>query len=332
MINRRWRSWLQVAQIIITLGLIAILLRSVDWAALLPLLDKARWELVLLSIAVTLTIHLINVVRWRYLLQSRAIGYRRLLMCYGAGLFSNNFLPTGIGGDGVRAALLRRDLPLSRAIFSVGLDRIISLLALSALLVPGLWFGLPPGLQLQGWRAIVAPGEWSVALVATLLIVIAGGGAALIAWRQIPKLRRPVDHMLARLSGYIEELRQTSSQWYRLLLGGYMLSIISHVFLIAVHWMLFQALLLDVSPGAAIWLVLLAAVSSLLPITVNGLGLQESIYVVVLGHYGASAPAALGVGLLIRMLMLFCSLLGGMLVLGWQVQRPGSISNVEIPM
>jgi uncharacterized membrane protein YbhN (UPF0104 family) len=326
MIIRRWRSWLQGAQIIITIGLIAYLLRSVDWAALLPLLGKARWDLVLLSIGVTLAIHLINVVRWRYLLQGQAIGYGRLLVCYGAGLFSNNFLPTGIGGDGVRVALLRRDLPLSRAVFSVGLDRAISLFALSALLVPGLWFGLPPGFQLQGWRSFDDPSWWNAVPVATLLVI--GCGAGLLAWRKVPRLRHAIDSLPARFNDYAGKLCQMSSQWHRLLFGGYTISVVSHICLVAFHWLLFQALGLDVSPGAAIWLVLLASVSLLLPITVNGLGLQESIYVVVLGYYGASAPAALGVGLLIRMVMLVCSLLGGMLFLGWQIQRPESISNV----
>lgn len=325
---RRWRSWLQVAQFILTIGLIAFLLHSVDWAAFLPLLSRARWELVLLSIAVTVAIHLINVGRWRYFLRGQAMSYSRLLICYGAGLFSNNFLPTGIGGDGVRAALLQRDLPLSRAVFSVGFDRAISLLGLSALLVPAWWFGLPPRFHFPEWRSAVASDRWKAVLVVVLLIVVVGGSTALLAWRRFPLLRRAISSILTCASDYWGRVHRTFSQWYRLLAVGYLLSFLSHFSLVVVHWLLFWALGLEVSLDAAIWLVLLAAMSSLLPITVNGLGLQESIYVVVLGYYGASAPAALGVGLLIRMLMLICSLFGGVLFLGSQVQRPGRISNV----
>jgi uncharacterized protein (TIRG00374 family) len=325
---RRWRPWLQAAQFIITIGLIAVLLRSVDWAVLLPLLAKVRWELVLLSIAVTAAIHLLNVGRWYYFLRDQTISYGRLLICYGAGLFSNNFLPTGIGGDGVRVALLQRDLPLSRAVFSVGLDRAISLLGLSALLVPGWWFGLPPGFHFQGWRSPVIPGGWSVVFVVVLLVVVAGASITLLVWRRFPTLRSVIGRMLARVSDYLAILRRTFSKCYHLLPVGYLLSFISHLSLVVVHWLLFWALGLDVSLGAAIWLVLIAAVSLLLPITVNGLGLQESIYVVVLGYYGASTPAALGIGLLIRMLMLISSLFGGVLFLGWQVQRPRSMGNV----
>lgn len=328
MITRHWRSWLRAGQFLITIGLIVVLLHSVDWAALLPLLGKARWELVLVSIAVTVAIHLLNVGRWRYLLRDEVTSYGRLLTCYGAGLFSNNFLPTGIGGDGVRVALLQRDLPLSRAVFSVGLDRTISLLALSALLVPALWFGPPPGFQFPERKLLTAPARWNDVSVAALLIVIVGGSVAMLAWRRFSPLRHASSRLLARLGDSMRRLRKSSNTWRQLLFGGYVISVISHVCLIGTHWLLFQALRVDVSPIAAIWLVLIASVSLLLPITVNGLGLQESIYVVVLGYYGASAPAALGVGLLIRMVMLVCSLLGGVLFLGWQIQRPESISNV----
>jgi uncharacterized membrane protein YbhN (UPF0104 family) len=324
---RRWHSWLHVAQVIITIGLIAALLRSVDWAALLPLLGKTRWELVLLSIGVILAVHLINVTRWRYLLQNQAISYGRLLICYSAGLFSNNFLPTGIGGDGVRAALLRRNLPLSHAVFSVGIDRSIGLLALTALLIPGLWYGLPPGMELCRWPAIVASEHQGLLwLVVVSASVVAGLG--LVAWRVLPKVREGAESLLMRARRLVDGRRYLGGDWHRLILGSYMISVVSHGCLIGAHLLLFQSLHIQVPPNAAIWLVLFSAVSLLLPITVNGLGLQESIYVVVLGYYGVSAPAALGVGLLLRMMILLFSLLGGALVLSWQLQQPRSVSSV----
>jgi hypothetical protein len=45
------------------------------------------------------------------------------------------------------------------------------------------------------------------------------------------------------------------------------------------------------------------------------LGLQEGIYVLLMTRYGVPAPAALGVALLIRVQMVFFSLVGGLLSL-----------------
>src|SRR5262245_15094734 len=109
---RHWRSWLRMAQMVVTLSLIAWLFSQIEWSSLWSLLIHARWGLVTLSMALLIVNHMINVGRWQYLLEQRAVGFGTLLVLYGAGVFSNNFLPTGIGGDGVRVALLSRYVPL----------------------------------------------------------------------------------------------------------------------------------------------------------------------------------------------------------------------------
>src|SRR5215471_1110572 len=136
-------------QLIITVGLMAWLLSQVQWSSIQLLLTNARWHLFVFSVGALFINHLINVARCRYLLDQRQIGYTTLLSLYGAGLFSNNFLPTGIGGEGVRVALLNRHVPLGRAMFSVVLDRGIGLIALSALFAFGLLGGLPADLNLS---------------------------------------------------------------------------------------------------------------------------------------------------------------------------------------
>src|SRR5208283_4934305 len=99
------------------------------------LMTHAHWKLVLLSVALLLICHLINVSRWQYLMQQKSLLYMKLLAFYGIGLFSNNFLPTGIGGDGVRTILTSRYVSLPEAIIFVGLDRIIGLTTLGVVLI-----------------------------------------------------------------------------------------------------------------------------------------------------------------------------------------------------
>jgi len=80
-----------------------------------------------------------------------------------------------------------------------------------------------------------------------------------------------------------------------------------------------------VSPGAAIWLVLAGSLSMLLPISINSLGVLESVFIVVLAAYAVPAPTALAVALLARALSTLYSLAGGALSLrtgGWAVKEP----------
>jgi glycosyltransferase 2 family protein len=305
-IAKRWRLWLRSAQVAVTGGLIGWLLKQIDWAQIMPLFARLDWGWVVLSVVFVLISHLINVARWRYILHQRVVGYGELLMIYGAGLFSNNFLPTGVGGDGVRAGLLSRTISLAWAIVSVGADRGIALVALSAYVVPGLWLGLPLGHTLDQGRLFEGVASRSAALTALCL-----GAASLMSlalWR-LPKLRG----YLARLRG---DSLWTDINWGWILSGGFLFSIASHASLIVAYWLVFRSVHVIVPPGAALWLYLVGSISLLLPISVNGLGLQEGIAVALLANYQVPATDALGVALIIRGLIVLFSLLGGLLSLG----------------
>ena len=321
----QWRTWLRIAQIIGTIILIGLLLDEVRWADLRALATNLRWGFVAMSASLMLIGHLVSVARWQYLLQSPAADYGSLLALYGAGLFSSNFLPTGFGGDGVRISLLSRCVPLPQAIFSVALDRASGLLALSAPFVVGLWFGLPPGLQLGSSRLAMVLGAWKTLLTA-LLVVAEAGLLGLVAWRRLPRLRSLTLSAFTRFTSFGDAPQWTSKHWFRLLSGGYGFSVVSQLGVVAAHWAVIQALGIEVSPGVAIWLVLGGAISLLLPIAVNGLGLQENIYIMLLVHYRVPATAALGVALLVRILMVFFSLLGGLISLSWD---PRSLQSAD---
>jgi len=309
---KRSRNWLRTLQLLMTIGLIAWLLRQIEWPSIRLLLANARWSLVVLSIGGLCLSHLINVIRWRYLLDQRQIGFGPLLAIYGAGLFRNNFLPTGIGGDGVRAALLNRHVLLGRAIFSVVLDRGIGLIALSALFAFGLWGGLPPNLDfgishrlglVAGWNGL------TLAVVVPPALLVVG----LLAWHWLPAARARILGILARRTTAWDVPRWSIYQWLQRLAGAYLLSVGSHLCIAAAIWATLGAMRVDLPPVAAIWLVVISSMSLLLPIAVNGIGVVESVYVIVLASYGVAPSVGLSVALVVRAIALLVSLAGGIL-------------------
>jgi len=307
-----WGSWLRALQLLMTTGLMAWLLRQIEWPSIRLLLTTARWSLVVLSIGGLCLSHLINVIRWRYLLDQRQISFGTLLTIYGAGLFSNNFLPTGIGGDGVRAALLNRHVPLGRAMFSVVLDRGIGLIALSALFAFGLWGGLPPNLDFGISDRLSLLGGWNglaLAVVVPAALFVAG----LLAWHRLPAVRARILGALARRTIAWDVPQWNIHQWLQRLGGSYLLSVGSHLGTVAAIWATLVAMQVDVPPLAAIWLVAISSLSLLLPIAVNGIGVVESSYVIVLGSYGVAPSVGLSVALVVRVIALLVSLAGGIL-------------------
>lgn len=312
------RSLWRLGQLAVTVTLLIALLRSVDWATLSHLPALNGWGLAGTA-GLFLACHLLYVLRWQGLIRDAALRFDRLLVYYGAGLFANNFLPTGLGGDGVRAALLGRDISMGRAAFAVGLDRAIGLVSLTALFAIG-WIIQPlPGLTSD--RMTVGAAQVTVILLGLTVLAV---GAGVLAVRTSPRVRQRVSDARQRWATYRGAL--AARRWLSVLGVAYGLSVVSSLLLAVAHWLILGAFGLKLGFDAAVWLVLIGSLSLLLPIAINGLGVMESVYVLVLARYGVTAINALAVALSIRALMIGFSLLGGVLSLIWKprsVKEPG---------
>lgn len=292
--------WLQLG---IALGLVAWLVLKTPWAQVWALAPKLRWTLVAASTLLQMPIHLLNIRRWQLLVDQRRAGYKRLALMYGAGLFANNFLLTGIGGDAVRATLLSRRLPIAESVASVLLDRALGLVALILLVIPGTYYGLPGEI---GWDWLRNRRTLGLVLVGSFLL----GAAIWLAAR-------------TRRGDWIRDqgaklLRWARALWPKQLVPGFCFSLVSNSLLAGSIWLSLSAFRIPGKPGMAIWLTVLGSLGLLVPITVNGIGLQEGIYVVLLGAYGVSMATAVGVALLVRLQSLAIGLLGGAAFLSLQ--------------
>ena len=304
----RYRLWLRVLQIAGTFLLAGVLLTRIEWNEIAVLAADFQWAWLIFGCLLVGVSHLVNVGRWRYLLQFPAVSRLRLVTCYGAGLFSNSFLPTGVGGDAVRATMLSRDTGWTRAILSVGLDRSIGLMSFSVLFVIGIWLGVPPGGSINalfsGLRTALTVIPIGLTLAALVFVLM---------WQVWAGLRWYMLTLRARVSDYGQGW--TFRRWALIGGGAYLLAVLSSLLLVVVQYAMFEALNLVVPFSAAVWGMFFGSLSLLLPIALNGLGVMESVYVLVLGSYGLSATTALAAALLIRAMMLFYSLLGGLLTL-----------------
>jgi uncharacterized protein (TIRG00374 family) len=113
--SKRLRSHLQVLlgnkrlkfalRLTCTVVLFAILLRSVSWPLLLVKLRDADVGLLMVAVVVGLSGVIVSAYQWQSLLSAEHIhiDLRRLVDLYLVGIAFNHFLPTGMGGDVVKA-------------------------------------------------------------------------------------------------------------------------------------------------------------------------------------------------------------------------------------
>ena len=167
----RWRiAW----RLLSAVAIVAIGLTQIDLADVGDALADLFIPLAVLSWAILLAGQAISGLRWGVI--SERIGAHQsqgwYVRAYLRGAFYNAFLPTGIGGDALRIAVLRHDLGLKDATRSVVIDRASGLAAI--VLAAGACLPFTDYLDdLPGLR-------WALAAVA---LVAAVGTAAVLVQR-----------------------------------------------------------------------------------------------------------------------------------------------------
>jgi len=277
---------------LVPLGLIGGLLSRLDWMAIAPLLDQVHREYLMLSVLAFLLSQGMIAVRWWYLLrvQDISFGLGRLIWLVLIGAFASNFLPTIIGGDVIKMAVAAYGQPRRAVIVaSVIADRLFNLFSMV--------FWLPCAATLSNLFSLF----FGTGLMAS---AAPSGGSVWRAWR----------------TG-IDLAVRAGRAWFtspKIVLTAVALSWLSIGLSFFSFWMVTEALDLPLSFWQASGIAVLAYFAALVPISINGLGLLEGSLTVLLTAQGASWEQGAIAALLMRLVIVTVSLLGGVRLLGWR--------------
>ena len=106
------KKWLKfVLRLAITLLLFAFLFKSISWPTVLAALTHIHRGLILVGLVMCLSGIVLSAYQWRTLLHGENIpsDLADLISLYMVGIAFNHFLPTGMGGDAVKAFHVGRD-------------------------------------------------------------------------------------------------------------------------------------------------------------------------------------------------------------------------------
>lgn len=308
-------------RILISLALLAILLKTVDAGETVAVLRGTDPGLFLVALVLYLAGVVLRAYRWQGLLDALGVhvSLARLADLYLVGTFFSKFLPTGVGGDVIRAYEVAQDSrQVAAAVSSVVVDRatgLLTLLAMGLVALPFIQERVPP--RLTGFVAVLSLGSFAAAgLVMTpgLWRVLTG---------RVALARRLAEHRMVRdLAGTVQGYGR------RALAQALILSTIFNVLLIAVVYLLALSLEVRINPLFFVIFVPLISVSLLVP-SISGIGVREYAFLYLFTQAGVSAPRALGMGLGFYALDLITGLLGGLMyaaqgLLGYRSVRPES--------
>lgn len=255
-------------------------------------------------------------VRWRIFLRMAGldIGWRESCGIFFAGLFSNLFLPGGAGGDLVKIGLLagRRYDP-ARSALSVVMDRLSGSVSMILL-----------GLGLIHWhRDSLSRSPEVAAVMGGILVylVVLGLGIGLSVWlcsrglvSRLPQ-SWPGRARLVELTGAYFQL---AVQWKRTILAV-AVSCVMLVLYFLTFFFAARACGLDLHPGVFLAIMPAVDIISGLPVSLGGMGVRESLFVLILGQIaGVTAAVAVTVSLTGHMLSVVWALPGAFL---WMMGR-----------
>lgn len=325
------RKLLTILRIVVSLGLLVYLIRKVDPARLAEVWRGVALLPLLLALLLLIGGVFVSALKWWLLL--RAVGvpvpYLWTVRTYFIGQFFNNFLPTMVGGDGMRIYLLHRRIGRpATAIASVFVERVTGFMALNviAAVALALSFGLFGGASRLAWAAF-----W-VIIVASMAIAVAL--AAPIISRVLLRLRLPNPF---NWRGKLDTIASALAAYYafrRTLLVVIGLSFVYQLSLIIANFAVVQALHLAVPFSFVALMTPLSDIIGLVPIFFNNIGARDGTFVVLLGQLGTPAALALALSFLVLVLRLIVSLIGGAIyvldgLLGANRTRPDDVQVLE---
>jgi hypothetical protein len=304
------------ARLALQIGLSVALIAAVLWQANLHEIGDALrdsspgWFCA--AIAINIVATFVMVVRWHMLLVARGRrepGLWWLFETYVIALLLGQVLPTAVGGDAVRALdLARRTGAPAEAVSSVVVDRVVGLAALGALAAAG---------ALAGGSGI-ARGT-AVALGLGVVAATSLAAVALFSRRLQPLLRR-----LAPVAARLRVERPLRALYRALHAYRGHPATLAWVFVLGVFAQGLRAVSigflatgmgLDLSFATLLVLCPVLFLVTVVPASLNGIGLREATFVVVLGGAGVSREDAFALGLAYFAVTVLTAALGALALL-----------------
>lgn len=250
---------------------------------------------------------LYSALRWKVILGASSPTWMYLFRLYLVGNFFSLFLPSSIGGDAVRTiAAARSTARTGEVVSSVLLDRLfgvaalLAYLALGTLVAPGLLgeIGINTRIDLPSWL------PW---------VVAAGLLSAIALFLALRSRLRKIHHHLAQAW----DLMARCARSPRLFTQAFALALLVQGLYIAIWALLATSLGFDLPFALFLLAVPLVSLAAMLPITVSGLGVRESVWLLFLTPFGIASADAVVFSLLYFLSFTLVGASGGVAFMTW---------------
>jgi glycosyltransferase 2 family protein len=305
------KTVVNLLKLLISAGLIWLIATHIDFNQCLVSLQKISLPFALLAMLFYTGIQLLSCLRWQIVLEASGakIPLLTLLANYFSGMFANIFLPGSVGGDFYRVARTATQINDPEvAAASVFLERFLGLVAICILAL----IGLP-----LSFKVIGSPDLLVLFVVCTATILAA---VTLITNPSLLKLAETIlkvfrlGSMIPRFARVQNVLKHFAHQ-RKALLSATAVALLVQFSIVTYLYMLAVRLEIPISFLDLLLFQPISIVVTLFPISLGGIGVQESLWVYIFLRLGLTAEQGIALSITSKVLGWILSLPGGFFVL-----------------
>ncbi len=308
-----------VLKLIVSMGLLLYLITGVQFASVLLQWEQANIYFLFFGGIVYLISIFVVAFRWKVTLSAMDIEVplRNVFSIYFMGFFFNNFLPSSAGGDIMRIYYITGKTQNKTGAFSsVFVERLLGFFTLVFFGLLSLFF-----LNFFEYQKIILMLISGINLLFILLIVFIFYENILVRIKSgIKKIE--YFNIGEKFDLFLQSTRMFEHP-LRFSMYVFILSFIYQFLMTLFCYLISLGLGLNISFGQYLVFVPVMAIASLIPITINGLGVREGVWIFLFHSISKSKETALSLSLLTYFIGLMISLIGGIIFIFYERGRRG---------
>lgn len=296
-----------LAKLVITALLFLYIFNKIDFKHFGATLRNARTDILIIGFIILWIAHFICIYRWRLLMRPLmpVLSQSSLFGIYCIGLFFNLIFPTVVGGDVVKMYYAGKpSKSYAESFAATFLDRDAGMFAMMIIACIAV-IAYP----------VAVPGIPVTIIIWSVFAAFILGNIAIFT----PRCHRMLTGVLHRLKlsklalkvDLISNAFQVMGKHPTVLLGALIISVINQLVIISVAWIMALGLQLNIPLFYFLVFVPVITLISMIPISLNGMGLREYSFMSLFGAIGIQSASCLALGLLSSLAIILSSLPGG---------------------
>ena len=296
-----------ILKILVSAVLFVLIFRKINMGSFVETFKSINFWYIPLILPLFFLNYLISSVRWKSLLifeNTKEVSVKYLTSLYFIGSFFNNFMPTSIGGDVYKIYRLGKKINSNTNAFTATfMERFTGMIALVLISYLGLvktfdfWLNIvlkyiPSNKYLElELKVLLYFGFWICAILFFSLLKILG--------KRVKKVREVRESLML----YKNRKKE--------LVIAFITSFMVQFMAILSQYLVFKSLGVDLPFDYAFFIFPVIILASFFIPSLNGIGVQDALYVQFFGIVGITAPIALGASIIYHLFRLIVSLAGG---------------------